>query len=234
MPSQTFISGSMSNAVSDSYSSVKDALFGYGLLILFAVIVFVITWVAADYLGKLLKKIFDKVKLDSALKQAGVDSILHKGGLSLNTGAFFGGVLKWSIIVVMFLALLQMLGLGEVSMIIGSMIALYLPKIIISIIILLVSFLIGDIMKKVVITAAANAHLSSARMLGSLTKTAIVIFAVLSALVQIGIAVTLINTVFIGIVVAASLASGIAFGLGGKEMATRLLNKVGDELTTRK
>lgn len=234
MPSQTFISGSMGNAVSNSYSDVKEALFGYGLLILFAVIVFIITWVAADYLGKLLKKIFDKVKLDGALKQAGVDGILRKGGLNLNTGSFFGGILKWSIIAIMFLAILQMLGLGEVSLILGSMLAMYLPKIIISIIILLLSFIIGDIMKKVVITAAANAHLSSAHMLGSLAKLAIVIFAVLSALVQIGIAVTLINTVFIGIVVAASLAAGIAFGLGGKEMATRVLNKVGEEFTTRK
>lgn len=234
MPSQTFISGSVGSAVSDSYSGVKEALLGYGLLILFAVIVFVITWVAADYLGKLLKKIFDKVRLDSALKQAGVDSILRKGGLNLNTGSFFGGILKWSIIVIMFLAILQMLGLGEVSLILGSMLAMYLPKIIIAIIILLLSFIIGDIMKKVVITAAANAHLSSARMLGSLTKVAIIVFAVLSALVQIGIAVTLINTVFIGIVVAASLAAGIAFGLGGKEMATRVLAKAGEELTTRK
>jgi hypothetical protein len=234
MPSQTFISGSVGSAVSDSYSGVKEALFGYGLLILFAVIVFVITWVAADYLGKLLKKIFDKVRLDSALKQAGVDSILRKGGLNLNTGSFFGGILKWSIIVIMFLAILQMLGLGEVSLILGSMLAMYLPKIIIAIIILLLSFIIGDIMKKVVITAAANAHLSSARMLGTLTKVAIIVFAVLSALVQIGIAVTLINTVFIGIVVAASLAAGIAFGLGGKEMATRILSKAGEELTTRR
>jgi hypothetical protein len=234
MPSQTFISGSMGSAVSDSYMGVKEALFGYGLLILFAVIVFVITWVAADYLGKLLKKVFDKVKLDGALKQAGVDNILRKGGLNLNTGSFFGGILKWSIIVIMFLAILQMLGLGEVSLILGSMLAMYLPKIVIAIIILLISFIIGDIMKKVVITAAANAHMSSARMLGSLTKTAIIIFAVLSALVQIGIAVTLINTVFIGIVVAASLASGIAFGLGGKEMATRVLSRVGEEFTTRR
>jgi hypothetical protein len=234
MPSQTIISGSMGGAVSESYMSVKEALFGYGLLVLFSAIVFVITWVAADYLGKLLKKIFDKMRLDSALKQAGVDSILRKGGLNLNTGSFFGGILKWSIIVIMFLAILQMLGLGEVSLILGSMIAMYLPKIVIAIIILLISFIIGDIMKKVVITAAANAHLSSARMLGTLTKTAIIIFAVLSALVQIGIAVTLINTVFIGIVVAASLAAGIAFGLGGKEMATRILSRAGEELINRR
>lgn len=234
MPTEILSSGLMGNAVSDSYFSVKDALLGYGLLIVLATIVFVITWVAADYIGKLVKRVFDKIKLDAALRQAGVQDILYKGGVNLNTGIFFGGLVKWTIIAVMFLAILQMLGLSEVSMIIGSMIALYLPKIVMAILILLVAFLLGDLLKKVVTTAAANAHLASARMLGTLTKISIMIFAVLSALVQLGIAVTLINTVFMGMVVAASLASGIAFGLGGKEMATRILNKAAEELTHKK
>ncbi len=234
MPTQIISSGLVGNAVSDSYFSVKEALLGYGLLIVLATIVFVVTWVAADYIGKLVKKIFDKIKLDSALRQAGVQDILHKGGLNLNTGIFFGGLIKWTIIAVMFLAILQMLGLSEVSLIIGSMIALYLPKIVISILILLVAFLLGDLLKKVVTTAAANAHLASAKMLGTLTKSAIMVFAVLSAMVQLGIAVTLINTMFIGLVVATSLAAGIAFGLGGKDMASRILNKAAEELTHKK
>lgn len=233
MPTQ-IISGSISNAVSDSYFSVKDALLGYGLIIVLSIIIFVITWIAADYIGKLVKKIFDKIKLDEALKQAGVGDVLQKGGMGLNTGIFFGGIIKWSIIAIMFLAILQLLGLGEVSMVVATMIAIYLPKIIMAIIIMLVAFLLGDVLKKVVTTAAANAHLSSAKMLGTLTKTAIMVFAVLSALVQLGIAVTLINTIFIGIVVAASLASGIAFGLGGKDMASRILGKAADELVHRK
>jgi hypothetical protein len=234
MPTQIFSSGLVGNAVSESYLGVKDALLGYGILIVFATVIFVITWVVADYVGKLVKKVFDKMNLDGALKQAGVGEILRKGGVNLNTGSFFGGLLKWTIITIIFLAILQMLGLSDVSMIIGSMIVLYLPKIVVSILILLVAFILGDVLKKVVTTGAANAHLASAKMLGSLTKTSIIVFAVLSALVQLGIAVTLINTIFIGVVVAISLATGLAFGLGGKEMATRILNRASDELTHKK
>lgn len=234
MPTQIFNSGLVGNAVSESYLSVKEALLGYGILILLATIIFVITWVAADYIGKLVKKVFDKVNLDSALKQAGLGEVLRRGGVNLNTGSFFGGLIKWTIITVMFLAILQMLGLSDVSMIIGSMVALYLPKIVVAILIMLVAFILGDVLKKVVITGAANAHLASAKMLGSLTKASIMVFAVLSALVQLGIAVTLINTMFIGLVVAASLAAGIAFGLGGKEMATRILDRASEELTHKK
>ncbi|MEN9604644.1 MAG: hypothetical protein RJB39_329 [Candidatus Parcubacteria bacterium] len=233
MPSQVMTT-SIGGAVSESYLSVKDALLGYGLLIFFAFIIFIATWIVADYIGRLVKKIFEKIKLDSALRQAGADNLLRKGGMQLNTGIFFGGLVKWSIITVMFLAVLQVLGLGDVSAIIGTMVAIYLPKIVVAILILLVAVLVADVLKKTVTAAAANAHLSSARALGTVTKVAVIIFAILSALVQLGIAVTLINTLFIGAVVAASIAAGIAFGLGGKEMATDILRKAKEELTSRK
>ncbi len=233
MPREIYTT-SFSGAVNDSYMSVKDALLNYGLMIVFAFIILIASWIVADYIGRLIKKIFDKARLDSALRQAGADDLLKKGGVNLNTGAFFGGLVKWSIIAVMFLAVLQLLGLGEVSVIIGTMIAIYLPKIIIAILIMLVAVLVSDVLKKVVTATAANAHLRSARTLGTLTKVAIIIFAALSALVQLGIAVTLINTLFIGAVVAASLAAGLAFGLGGRDLAARILARSEEELTHKK
>lgn len=232
MPREIY-STSFTGAVTDSYVSVKDALLSYGLLIVFAFIILIASWIVADYIGRIIKKIFDKIQLDSALRQAGADELLRKGGVSLNTGSFFGGLVKWSIITVMFLTVLELLGLSEVSIIIGTMIAIYLPKIITAILIMLVAVLVSDVLKKVVTATAANAHLHSARMLGTLTKVAIIIFATLSALVQLGIAVTLINTLFIGAVVAMSLAAGLAFGLGGRDLATRILARSEEELTHR-
>jgi small-conductance mechanosensitive channel len=233
MPSEIY-STTITEAVNTSYISVKDAFLQYGLLIIAACIILALSWVVAEYAGKLIKNIFDKIKLDSVLKQAGAETVLEKSGMKLNTGIFFGGLVKWIIITVMFLSVLQILGLGEVSAIIGTMIAIYLPKIVIAIIIMLVAIIIADVLKKIVTATAANAHLGSARMLGSLTKVSVIVFAVLSALVQLGIAVTLINTMFIGFVVAVSLASGLAFGLGGKELAARILAKSEQELTHKK
>lgn len=230
MPREIYTT-SFGGAVSDSYVSVKDALLNYGLSIVLAFIVFIAAWIVADYVGRIIKKLFDKIRLDSALRHAGAEDILKKGGVNLNTGIFFGGLVKWSIITVMFLAVLQLLGLGEVALIIGTMIAIYLPKIIIAVLIMLVAVLVSDVLKKIVTAAASNAHLRSARMLGTLTKVAVIIFAILSALVQLGIAVNLINTLFIGAVVAASIATGLAFGLGGRDLAARILARSEEELT---
>lgn len=233
MPTEIYAM-SFRGAVNNSYISVKDALLEYGVMIVLAFIIFIASWIVADYIGQLVQKAFNKIRLDNALRRAGAEELLRKGGVTLNTGSFFGGLVKWSIIAVAFLTVLEMLGLGEVSLIIGTMIAVYLPKIVIAILIMLVAVLVSDVLKKVVTATAANAHLRSARMLGTLTKVAIIIFAILSALIQLGIAVNLINTLFIGAVVAASLAAGLAFGLGGRDLASRILARSEEELTHRK
>ena len=109
----------------------------------------------------------------------------------------------------------------------------YLPRVIAAILILLVSVIIGEVSRKIVSGAAANAHLSSSKLLGALTKWAIIIFAVLTALVQLNIAAALVQILFIGIVVALSLAFGLAFGLGGRDAAARILDKTMSNFSRR-
>lgn len=55
--------------------------------------------------------------------------------------------------------------------------------------------------------------------LASVARVAVWSFAIVVAVNQIGIATTLINTLLIGVVGAVALASGLAFGLGGREVA---------------
>ena len=59
-------------------------------------------------------------------------------------------------------------------------------------------------------------------MLGRIAEIAIIAFAVLIAINQIGIAANLVNILFIGVVAALALAFGLAFGLGGRDVASRL------------
>ena len=141
MPREIYTT-TIGGAVNDSYVSVRDAFLQYGLLIIAAFIIFFISWIVAEYIGKLVKNIFDRIKLDGVLRQAGAEAVLKQGGLNINTGIFFGGLAKWTIITIMFLAVLQILGLGEVSAIIGTMVVIYLPKVVIAILIMLVAVII--------------------------------------------------------------------------------------------
>ena len=63
---------------------------------------------------------------------------------------------------------------------------------------------------------------SNGALLGRIAEVAIVAFAVIIAINQIGIAANLVNILFIGVVAALALAFGLAFGLGGRDVAAQL------------
>ena len=92
--------------------------------------------------------------------------------------------------------------------------------------VLLAAALIADAMQSIVTGSAKAADIKSANFLGSVTKWAIWVFAILMALYQLGVAAAFVQTLFTGFVVAISLASGLAFGLGGKDSAKKLLDKL--------
>jgi small-conductance mechanosensitive channel len=74
--------------------------------------------------------------------------------------------------------------------------------------------------------ASESARLRSANFLASLTKWSIFVFAFIAALVQLKVAPDLLKIIFTGFVVMISLAGGLAFGLGGKEAAKDVIDKI--------
>ena len=76
----------------------------------------------------------------------------------------------------------------------------------------------------VVRTASGSWGVTNGDFIAQLASGAIVVFGVLVALNQLGIAATFVNALFIGIVAACALAFGLAFGLGGREAAARMLD----------
>ena len=107
---------------------------------------------------------------------------------------------------------------------------MYLPKVIVAAIILVVSAVLAEAVKRLVTGSARAAHLPSSAFLGGVSKWAIWIFAILAALYQVGIAGPLVQTFFTGAVAAISLAVGLAFGLGGKDAAARFLEKLRSDI----
>ncbi|MCF7865696.1 MAG: hypothetical protein K9M11_04305 [Candidatus Pacebacteria bacterium] len=221
------------DALSTAFSGFAPAFLQFGAYLLAAIIIFAVGWILGAFLDGLVEKLFVTLKIDNILRQAGIEGPLNKGDIKLNSGAFVGGLIRWFVIAVFFLAALKVFGLVDVSNYLETIIVGYLPRVIASILILLVSVIIGEVAKKVVSGAAANAHITSSKVLGSITKWAIVVFAVLTALVQLDIASALVQILFIGIVVAFSLAFGLAFGLGGKEVAARILEKSLSDISKR-
>lgn len=194
-----------------------------------AIIIFIAGWIVGSLLGRVVSQITKSLKVDNALRSAGAESLLNRAGFRLNSGRFLGGLVKWFVIVVFLVAAFDVLGLSQVNDFLQQVVLLYLPQVIVAVLILLVAALIADAMQSVVKGSAKAAEVKSANFLGNVTKWAIWTFAVLMALYQLGVAAAFVQTLFTGFVVALSLAIGLAFGLGGKDTATKILEKMKDE-----
>jgi hypothetical protein len=198
-----------------------------------ALIIFTVGWVAGTFLGKVIDKAFKTLKVDSVLKQAGIEDMFKRGGIALNSGAFVGGLIKWFVIAVFFLSALRVFGFTQVTAYLEDVVMGYIPHVIIAVLILLVSVVIGEVVSKIVSSASSAAHIGSSRVLGAMAKWAIIIFAGLTALVELNIAAELVQIVFIGIIVALSIAFGLAFGLGGRDAAAKIIEKGINKLNER-
>jgi len=69
-----------------------------------ALIIFIIGWVIAVALGKIVEQIVKALKVDLALKSLGVEEPLDRAGMKLDAGAFLGGLVRWFVILVFVLA----------------------------------------------------------------------------------------------------------------------------------
>ena len=198
-----------------------------------AIIIVILGWLVGALFGRAIWQVFKSLKIDDALRRAGFESFLRRGGVDLDSGAFVGGLVKWFVIVIFLVAALDVLHLSQVNFFLQDVVLGYLPRVLAAALVLLVAGVIGDVTGRVVTTAARTASLGSAHFVGAVAKWAIWIFAILVALSQLGIAATFSQTLFTGVVIAVSLALGLSFGLGGQEAAARFIERLRGEMSGR-
>ncbi len=208
-------------------NTLKDVwagVIGFVPFLIIAVIIFAIGWVLASLLEKLVESVFKALKIDSLLKGAGVEDVVKRAGYDLNSGAFVGTLIKWFVIVVFLMSSLDLIGLRTVNEFLRSVVS-YLPNVIIAVLVLMVAAILANVMQKLVVASAHAAHVKSAELLGRVTKWSIWVFAVISALMQLGILVGILQTIVTALFAGFALAIGLAFGLGGKDVAAKMIEK---------
>ncbi len=193
---------------------------------LFAVIIFIIGWVIGSVIGKAVAQVISALKVDKVLASAGADSVMERAGIKLSVGGFIGGVVKWFVIVIFLVASLDLLQLTAVTDFLKTSVLGYLPNVIVAALVLVVATVISDFMGKVVTASAKAGNVRSANFLGTLTRYAIWIFAFIIALGELGIAAAYMQILFTGLVAMLAIGGGLAFGLGGKEWASRTIERL--------
>ncbi|RJQ31329.1 hypothetical protein C4572_02690 [Candidatus Parcubacteria bacterium] len=209
-----------------SFEDLWNGIIIFAPKLIVAIIIFIIGLLVASIIGKFVAKVINSLKVDKAFQAVGVEELLHKGGFSLDSGAFIGGLVRWFLIIVFLVASIDILGLSDVNDFLKNVVLNYLPNVIIAALILVVAAFIAHAMQKIVVGSAKAAGAPSTQFLGGLTKWSIWAFAILAALFQLGIAGAFAQTLFTGFIAMVAIAGGLAFGLGGRDAAAKYIEKL--------
>lgn len=196
-----------------------------------AIIVFVVGWVVASALGRLVAEGVKALRVDSLLAQLEIEKVLERGGIRLNSGAFIGALIKWFLIIVFLLAAVNILGLSQVSDFLNQVL-LYVPNVIVAALIIVIAVKIAEVVERATRSSVEAAGMRGA-VVGVVARWSIWIFAVVAALQQLGVATVLLQTVITGLVAMLALAFGLAFGLGGKDAASTFIDKLKRDISGR-
>ena len=200
--------------------------------LLIAIIFFIVGWLLGSLVARAIEQVFRSLKIDGLFASIGADSFLRKAGMNLNTGHFVGEVVRWFIIIVFLLPSLNIVGLYDVASFLQNDVLGYLPQVIIAAFVLIIAAIVSEALSKAVMATARAMNLKSANMLSTVAKYAVWAFAFIIALGKLGLG-DYMSILFSGIIAMLALGGALAFGLGGKEAAARLISRLGEEVSHR-
>lgn len=193
--------------------------------VIIAIILFALGWAAGSLLGRTVEHLVSLLRIDRALHKAGFDKLSERAGIRISVAGFFGGVIKWAVIVAFTIASAEILGLTQVTQLLRD-ILMYIPQVIVAAVVLVIAALVGDFVGRLVSHSAMAAGMKG-QFAAQVAKWSIIIVGgIFPALTQLRIAQGLVEVLFTGVVFAFSLALGLAFGLGGRDAAARALEKM--------
>src|SRR3989344_3786777 len=199
--------------------------------ILAAVIWFVVGLIVGVALYHVGVEVVKALRVNEALKATGLNEAANRAGFKLDVGVFLGALVQWFVVLVFLIASLDILGLSNVTIFLQQVVLMYLPRVIVAALMIIIGAIAAEVVRGLVVHSARAVGAHGANLAGTVAKWAITVFAVLAALSQLGIGTELIQTLFQGIVIAVALSFGLAFGLGGKEAASRTIERVRGEIT---
>lgn len=189
-----------------------------------ALLVLIVGWMISGAVARLLEAGLTKMGFERAIGRSGINEFISKTGTNITLSHVVGELLKWMIRLVFIQAAANILGMPQVTAIINSII-LFIPKVAVALLILVVGTIAARFFGKIVQGSLISAKAENPAFFVTLAQYAVMSFAVVAALSQLEIASVIVNSLFIALIGSIALALGLAFGLGGREVAGQLTQR---------
>jgi len=213
---------SWTTILASSFQGLWISLFDFLPKLFGALIVLVIGVLFSLIASRIIRALVTFLRIDNLIARLELEKTLEHAGIKIIPSNIFAWLTKWFILLAFFVASVDILGWKEIVYFLNQVL-LYIPNVAVAVAIILIGMFtgsfIGEVVKKIVLTT----KMRGAKFFSLLAKWSIIIFATMAGLIQLQVAAQLIQILFTGIIVMFALAGGLAFGLGGREEAGKLL-----------
>lgn len=203
-----------------SFNEVVNDLVTALPAIIGALLILLVGYVIAKVVSGVVRRLLERGGADRAFAERGGE-VYGSRASSMQPSGIASMVTFWVIMLIFIVAAANFLGWPQVSTLLNNFLG-WLPNLIVAVIILVAAPVVARIVRGAVESGSAQMGMTSGRTLGRIAEIGVIAFGVLIAINQVGIATDLVNILFIGIVAALAIALGLAFGLGGREVAAQV------------
>ena len=209
-------------AVMVSATEALSNFLGFLPALIGAILILVLGWIISGFLAGLLERGLKAVGFERAADSTGINGFLGRAGTGWTASRVLAEIVKWFIRLVAIQAAAQILGMERISEIINA-ILLWLPNLVVALAIIVIGALIANFVAGAVRASTSQMGLGNPELLAGVARYAIIAFSVVAAVDQLGIAETVVDTLFTAIIAALALAFAIAFGFGGQQVAAQIV-----------
>jgi len=194
-----------------------------------AIIVFLIGWIIAVWVGKLVAEILKRVKFDKLFERTKWDKAMDKANMKVEMSGFVGALVKWILAIVFLSAAVEILGMSQFASFLSAITG-WLPNVVVSAAIFVVAVIAADFAEKMIKAVIVKMNVKYVNIIGAVVRWAIWVFAGLVILSQLGVGKDIVQILMSGLVGLVVVSAALAFGLGGKDIAKDILQDLRDKI----
>lgn len=193
----------------------QTSVLGFGMRLVIALAVLIVGFVFAKLIQSLVKKTLEKVRNSKLFRTSPVSMYAKDADSAASIENFVGEVIFWLVMILVFDAAANVASILWLTGLFDKLFA-FLPGLLSASVILLFGVLAAGLAESLVKNAIRPMDQRLGRMSGKLAGYLVMVLAILIAVSELGIAQEYIMILFVGLVITAALAVGLAVGLGGQ------------------
>jgi hypothetical protein len=206
--------------VGDSVQTALDGFFGFLPKLLGFIIVLAIGWILAKVVKGVVTKLLERVGVDRALHSGSTGSYVNRVAPDVRPSSLIGSLAYWFIFLGALAIAVSQLGIAALDNFVAA-IGAYIPNIVAAVLIFVIAGAVAAAVGGLV--ARTMGDTPTGKVVGSVVPVLVMAIATFMILNQLQIAQEIVTITYAALIGGVFLAMALAFGLGGREVAGRML-----------